>query len=577
MPPQVDPYADVKCLPHRKLPSLESLAHREAPANLERTVKLVHVGLRRVAIEARGVRDAKGEAVGIFQRLNFTLGDDRRPSLSAQSIALIVTDIAETFARQRDHLVNFRIHLQWLEDGGKAQEKQVRFTVDPSRLPDEDGDEEDEDEDDEEYEDDEGDHDDEEDEDDAEDDDNDDPESEADDEVEYEPERAPPPRQRVMRQRELPPARDTATPYVDQSLMGPIQPAMQVHSAVAEAQSMGLQPDLSNGLPLQANAMFFLQIMERNNATIARIWADQARQQRRDRRLARREFTTTTRELRRMAMSVVAEARADRDAARRHAENLGQQIIDSAALNRELYENHMRIAAHSWKAFRHSMDQEASMASTIMRYERALFDERLAHAERQVESEPPQWPGMVQTAVPIALGVMAHISKKKGHEDLYEMFKTMATNMSARHAANDDEVEEDDDEVDQNLGSRVVDTDATEPPPPQPVYQQPSAIRDQCRELLETIDPDQTTKLRKELPEGAWDSFEKITNAQTDSSARLLVSRLDSMIRKDVMAQTAVMQILRSDQTKKIFEIVRMNERKRMPPRPRASSEAATG
>jgi hypothetical protein len=573
MPPKADPYADVKCSPPRKLPPIEALDRREPPANLERAVKLVHVGLRRVAVVARNVRDAKGDQVGTFQRLSFALGDDRRPSLSARTIAALVNEFAESFARDRDHLVNFRIDLQWVEDGGKSQEKQVRFTVDPSRLSDGDDDEDDLEEDDED--DDDGDVDEEEAEDEGEDDDNDDPEAEAD--YDDEPvERASRPRPRA-----LPRPRDAADAYVDRSLMGPIEQPVQIHPVVAQAQSMGLQPDLSGGVPLQMNAMFVLQVIERQTANVARIWADQARQQRRDRRLMRREFTSGAREMRRMASMMISESREQRDTAQRLAADLGAQLIEITSLNREQHENYQKIAAHSWKAFRHSMEQEATMASTLMRYERALFDERLANAERNVEVEPSQWPGLLGgiagKAIPMALGFMANIQKKRGNTDLYEMFRDMANTMTAQSRAevDEDEDEDDEDESDENLAGRVVDTDATETPRAQPAYANPSPTRDGARALLETIDEEQSKELLRALPEGVWETFEKITVAQTESNARALSTRLETMLRKDVTTVTGIMQILRPDQTRALMDLGRAaTERKRVPPRPRAPASA---
>lgn len=574
MPASFDPYTDITPIPSMKMPSIERLqGRRDPPNNLDNQVRLMHASLRRISIEAQNCQDGKGKEIGCFQRLSFTPGSKDRTS--ARVVTHLVMHVCEQFARARDHLVRFRVKFIARPDGTmKDVEKHVRVVVDPSRLDDpEDDDEEDDDADDEDFEDDEGDEDPEESEDDEEDDENDDDESDEQDDDDYAAEQ-PETRRPVAR---VP--RDSATPYVDRSLMGPLESPVEIHSAVHQAQRMGLQPDFSAGVPLQNNIVFLLQVIERQNATCARIWADQAREQRRDRRLMRREFSTTAREMRRMAAMVVKQANEQRDLALNHAQNLGQQLIDITELRRENHENYQRIAAHSWKAFRHAMEQEMTMASTLMRYERQLFDERLARAETTQESAPSQWPSMLTHVLPMGMGFMAHLMKKRGHEDLSEMFRNMANTMAARMSVDEDDEDDDEaEEQDEHLGARVVDTDAKEEParPRTDEYAHPSPTRDSARALLETIDREQATALRKALPKGAWDAFEQTASAKTESTARVMVRRLDELVRKDVAAQAGVMQILRGEQTKQLFEIIRIVERKRVPPRPRAD-EAATG
>ena len=565
-------YDDVTCSPPCRLPTLEKVERRNPPATLERAVKLVHPTLRRIEIEALDERNAKGDYVGIFQRFVLTPGNDRRPQQSAKTLAVFISERASSFARERDQLVKFRVYLKYHDEAGRLQEKQTRLIVDPSRLEDPDDEEDDDEEDAEDnYE-----KDAEEEEDDREEEEDGREEYDEDDDNFEDIVNPPPPAAPRGHSNGNGHPRDVAEQYVP-ATPAKLEPQMQIHSSIGQAQAMGLQPDLSGGLPLEQNPMFFLQLMDRQAALVARIFHGNMRESRKERRLMQREMIGTLQEARRTMRAVTDSAIRARDNADRHAENLGQQIIDITTAQRADIVNYQEIAAHSWKAFRHAQEAELSMAGRILGYERALFDERLAAAEERaaLPAATSQWPGMLKGAMPTLLGVGAFIANQKGDSKMAELLGSLATLLAPKpeyEEEGDDEDEDGDDEQEQSRPPKedVVDAEARDVPPDAPP--KPAPTRDGARALLETIDAEQANKLRTTLPRGAWEAFEQTASARTESSARLHVKRLDELVRSNTSAHAAVMGALRPEQLTSLMSLVSTTQRRGVPPRPRASS-----
>jgi hypothetical protein len=565
MTSKTNPYASVTCSPAWKIPEPELLERQAVSAKTERNFKINHVGMRRVAIEAMSARQANGEAVGVFQRFNLVIDQQDKPKIAAPLLARIVMHRAERFARERDEPVKFRVYMAGRAEGEpKEWERQIRFTVDPDKLEDDESEEDNDevdDEEDEERDDEEGD-DDEEDE--VEDDDEDD---DFEDEIEL-----PAEERRIARTQAHP-----AAEFIDTERQGKLEPAYQLDPAAVAAKQAGLPIPAE---VFQFNPQFLLQVFTQGQAMAARTFASAMKQSRLSMRTLRRECSSIMRDSRRTTRMVLKDALQQRDMANRHAEELGRQLIDTTELNAQHYENFQKIAQQGWAAFRHSMSTEQEQFERTRELERIIYGQQIQHAHALSaaadDSAPSAWPGLVRGAAPVVLGGLAFIAAKKGDKELADMLGGLATMVGTPSAQlEDDEEDEDDDEQTESEQAQpsAPGPDAAPPSSP-PVTERPTPTRDAARDLYDTLDADQLVKIRETMPRVAWESFEAAASARTESSAVAAVARLDASLRSDVATQMKVLGMLSADQQQRLMKVISGRSRRSVPPRPRASAQA---
>jgi len=365
--------------------------------------------------------------------------------------------------------------------------------------------------------------------------------------------------------------------------------SVQVSPAVAEAQRMGLP---MQGTPIQVNPDFIVQIISESQSAAVQFFKAAGQENRRILRTMRRECTALAREARRTMKAVTDDALEQRRIANSHAEKLGQQLIDTTELNASHYENFQKIAQQGWTAFRHSMETEMAQFERMREYERTIYGERIARAEEAaaVPIGPSAGWGVVNRAIPAALGIAASVMAEKGNTGMANLLGNLANLLMPKPSLDEDDYDdEDDEEYDDEPPRRrarrasgnghaappAAETAApppSSPPPAKDDTTRPAPTRDGTRDLFQSLTPDQVIKLREKMPRGAWEAFEDAANARSESTAKAAVARLDSLVRNDQVAQASVLSILKPEQSAKLFEMIQKPHRRATPPRPTASA-----
>lgn len=567
------PLSHLKSSPQIELPTLERLKDVD-PAHLLRKIKSSHNGLRKIQVEALGLQDpTTNESVGVFQ--SFTLDTkSNAPILSPSVLATLVKYIGEEYSRMRKVKITFRVFLLGVSDAGRDWQQQIRFTVDPTMLEDEQTEEEEEDEEDEDEDDDEdGDGDDEEDEDEEEDEEEEEDDMIDSDVVEREPAIRPtvvpaaaaprptPIHQQAMQRRELP-------------------PTMTRHPAVDVANEMGL--------PVQAGAMqfnpdFVVALVENSQVNTMRMVHGMLRESRRTMSSFRKNCASIMREHRRQMRETNRDAIEQRKLANDRSEKLENQLIEITRLNAQHYENFQLIAQHGWTAFRNAMDTESEYNGRIREYERAMLGQQLMFAQDQNRvTTVSAAGGWMKSILPMGLAVTATVMRKRGDTDLADLFATLAKNMS--------QVSDDEEEIDDEDEGDVIDaTETAREAQPEPETKDPRAHTnghtngkaltpaiDAARDLRKSLSDAQASQLRKATING-FDALEEAANASVEASAIASLAKLDGFIRADAAVQNKVMKILDAVQQLKVMELVRLvqqNAPRRAPPRPAAEATA---
>ncbi len=535
-------------------------------------------GLRRVSIEAMKVRARNGGELGVFQKFYFAVNlDTSQPKLNPSTISRLVYYRSGLFAMEIDRVVTFRIYLYGRSTADKEWEKQVRITIDPDELDEDLFGVEDDSENGEVVE-----GHDEETQGDVEEGDDDEYDEQS-DEVAYDD----PPPQRTR-------TRSGEQGEIVNSTPSRLPAAVQVSPVVAEAQRMGLPT--SSMTPIQVNPDFIVDIISESQAAAVKFFQAAGQENRRILRTMRRECTALAREARRTMKAVTDDAISQRRVANDHAQKLGQQLIDTTELNASHYENFQKIAQQGWTAFRHSMETEMAQFERMREYERTIYGERIARAEEAASAPvgPPAWPGLLNRAIPGALGVAAAVMAERGNAGMANLLGNLANLLTPKQPLDEEDYENDDEEYEEeepqrrtrrsssngryqapsaphpNASEAAPSSPPSAPTPPPDETVRAAPTRDGARELFASLTPDQVVKLREKMPRGAWEAFEEAANARSESTARASVAKLDALVRNDQLAQAAVLSVLKPDQSAKLFALIQQRPRRTAPPRPSA-------